>query len=154
MSEIIERSLVHLGLKHYFLVDFPQQPGALRTFLDSVLGPEDDITYFEYVKRSNRDTGPALVGVELGNPGDYPFLLQRIAECGMTAEEVAALLVAFPQLTAPTATSVRYTVAVADRTPFRLPSGFESDRYRVKLTGSGRFCELQVAQSFRELAKA
>ena len=76
-------------LKRYFLVDFPQQPGALRMFLDSVLGPEDDITYFEYVKRNNRDTGPALVGVELGNPGDYRFLVQRIDECGMTAEEVA-----------------------------------------------------------------
>ena len=88
-AEVVERSLMHEGRKRYFLVDFPQQPGALRTFLDSVLGPEDDITYFEYVKRSNRDTGPALVGVELGNPGDYPFLLQRIAECGMTAEEVA-----------------------------------------------------------------
>ncbi|MHA6524168.1 threonine ammonia-lyase IlvA [Tessaracoccus sp. G1721] len=88
-AEVVERSLIHEGRKRYFLVDFPQQPGALRMFLDSVLGPEDDITYFEYVKRNNRDTGPALVGVELGNPGDYPFLLQRIDECGMTAEEVA-----------------------------------------------------------------
>ncbi|GAA3869124.1 threonine ammonia-lyase IlvA [Tessaracoccus defluvii] len=88
-AEIVERSLIHEGRKRYFLVDFPQRPGALRTFLDSVLGPEDDITYFEYVKRSNRETGPALVGVELGTPGDYQFLLQRIDECGMQAEEVA-----------------------------------------------------------------
>ena len=86
---MVERSLIHEGRKRYFLVDFPQQPGALRLFLDSVPGPEDDITYFEYVKRNNRDTGPALVGVELGNPGDYRFLVQRIDECGMTAEEVA-----------------------------------------------------------------
>jgi threonine dehydratase len=64
-SDIVERSLVHEGLKHYFLVTFPQQPGALRRFLDSVLGPEDDITLFEYVKKSNRETGPALVGIEL-----------------------------------------------------------------------------------------
>jgi len=88
-AEVVERSLIHEGRKRYFLVDFPQQPGALRMFLDSVLGPEDDITYFEYVKRNNKETGPALVGVELGNPGDYPFLLRRIDECGMTAQEVA-----------------------------------------------------------------
>ena len=69
-GEILERSLVHLGLKHYFLVDFPQEPGALRRFLDEVLGPDDDITLFEYVKRNNRETGPALVGVEIGSADD------------------------------------------------------------------------------------
>ncbi|HEU4361011.1 MAG TPA: threonine ammonia-lyase IlvA, partial [Mycobacterium sp.] len=58
-GEILERSLVHLGLKHYFLVDFPQEPGALRGFLDEVLGANDDITLFEYVKRNNRETGEA-----------------------------------------------------------------------------------------------
>lgn len=88
-AEVVERSLIHEGRKRYFLVDFPQQPGALRTFLDDVLGPDDDITYFEYVKRNNRETGPALVGVELGNPGDYRFLLQRMAECGLEHQEVA-----------------------------------------------------------------
>lgn len=88
-AEVVERSLIHEGRKHYFLVDFPQKPGALRLFLDSVLGPEDDITYFEYVKRNNRETGPALVGVELSNPGDYRFLRDRIDECGMKVEEVA-----------------------------------------------------------------
>lgn len=87
-SEVVERSLVHEGRKRYFVVDFPQEPGALRRFLDEVLGPDDDITYFEYVKRSSRDTGPALVGVELGNPGDYRFLLDRIAESGMQVQEV------------------------------------------------------------------
>ena len=66
-GEVLERSLVHLGLKHYFLVDFPQEPGALRRFLDDVLGPNDDITLFEYVKRNNRETGEALVGIELGS---------------------------------------------------------------------------------------
>src|SRR5207237_9397592 len=64
-SDIVERSLVHEGLKHYFLVTFPQQPGALRRFLDSVLGPDDDIALFEYVKKSNRETGPELVRIEL-----------------------------------------------------------------------------------------
>src|SRR5207237_1107972 len=68
-GDILERSLVHEGLKHYFLVTFPQEPGALRRFLDSVLGPDDDITLFEYVKKSNRETGPALVGIELARAG-------------------------------------------------------------------------------------
>lgn len=88
-AEVVERSLIHEGRKRYFLVDFPQQPGALRSFLNNVLGPDDDITYFEYVKRSNRETGPALVGIELGNPTDYPFLLLRLEESGMQVHEVA-----------------------------------------------------------------
>jgi threonine dehydratase len=77
-GEVLERSLVHLGLKHYFLVDFPQEPGALRRFLDEVLGPNDDITLFEYVKRNNRETGEALVGVELGSAADLDSLLSRM----------------------------------------------------------------------------
>ena len=78
-AEIVERALVYEGRKHYFLVDFPQEPGALRRFLDEVLGPDDDITLFEYVKRNNRETGPALVGIELGRPGDLDNLLVRMA---------------------------------------------------------------------------
>lgn len=77
-GEILERSLVHLGLKHYFLVDFPQEPGALRRFLDEVLGPGDDITLFEYVKRNNRETGEALVGVQLSSAADLDGLLSRM----------------------------------------------------------------------------
>jgi threonine dehydratase len=77
-AEIIERSLVYEGRKHYFLIDFPQEPGALRRFLDEVLGPDDDITLFEYVKRSSRETGPALVGIELGRPADLPGLMRRM----------------------------------------------------------------------------
>ena len=77
-GEMLERSLVHLGLKHYFLVDFPQEPGALRRFLDEVLGPNDDVTLFEYVKRNNRETGEALVGVELGSAADLDGLLERM----------------------------------------------------------------------------
>ncbi|WP_127784672.1 threonine ammonia-lyase IlvA [Rhodococcus sp. X156] len=77
-GEIVERALVHEGRKHYFLVDFPQEPGALRGFLDEVLGPDDDITLFEYVKRNNRERGPALVGIELSRPDDLPALLERM----------------------------------------------------------------------------
>lgn len=87
-GEILERSLVHLGLKHYFLVDFPQEPGALRRFLDEVLGPEDDITLFEYVKRNNRETGAALVGVELGSADGLTALLERMAASPMKVEQL------------------------------------------------------------------
>jgi threonine dehydratase len=85
-NEVLERSLVHLGLKHYFLVDFPQEPGALRRFLDDVLGPGDDITLFEYVKRNNRETGEALVGIELGSAADYDGLLERMRLSDMHVE--------------------------------------------------------------------
>jgi threonine dehydratase len=88
-GEILERSLVHLGLKHYFLVDFPQEPGALRRFLDQVLGPNDDITLFEYVKRNNRETGAALVGVELGSAEDYDGLLTRMGTSDIDVEVLA-----------------------------------------------------------------
>lgn len=87
-GEIIERSLVQSGLKHYFLVEFAQQPGALRRFLDEVLGPEDDITLFEYVKRNNRETGPALVGIELGSPGGLEPLLSRMKASPMRIEQI------------------------------------------------------------------
>ena len=87
-AEIQERALVHEGRKHDVLVNVPQEPGALRRFLDEVLGPDDDITLFEYVKRSNRETGPALVGIELGDPEDLPLLLTRMATSNMTVEPV------------------------------------------------------------------
>jgi threonine dehydratase len=87
-GEVLERSLVHLGLKHYFLVDFPQEPGALRRFLDDVLGPNDDITLFEYVKRNNRETGEALVGIELGSAADYDGLLERMRATEMQIETI------------------------------------------------------------------
>ena len=77
-ADIVERALVFEGRKHYFLVEFPQEPGALRKFLDEVLGPNDDITLFEYIKRSNRETGPALVGIELSDAADLPELLARM----------------------------------------------------------------------------
>ena len=85
-GEVLERSLVHKGLKHYFLVDFPQEPGALRRFLDEVLGPNDDITLFEYVKRNNRETGEALVGIELGSAAGLEGLRARMDESGLHVE--------------------------------------------------------------------
>lgn len=87
-GEILERSLVHLGLRHYFLVNFPQEPGALRRFLDQVLGPNDDITLFEYVKRNNRETGAALVGIELGSAQDLEGLLNSMRASDMDVEQL------------------------------------------------------------------
>lgn len=87
-AEIVERSLVHQGRKHYFLVNFPQEPGALRRFLDEVLGPDDDIVHFEYIKRSNRETGPAVVGIELGRPQDLAGLLDRIHSSPVDIERI------------------------------------------------------------------
>jgi threonine dehydratase len=89
-AEVVERSLVYEGRKHYFLVEFPQEPGALRRFLDEVLGPDDDITLFEYTKRSNRETGPALVGIELARPEDLPALLARMEQAPPRIELVDA----------------------------------------------------------------
>jgi len=86
--EIIERSLVHEGLKHYFLVTFPQEPGALRRFLDRVLGPDDDIVLFDYIKRNNREEGPALVGLEIGDRDDLEPLMARMAASNMEIERV------------------------------------------------------------------
>ena len=77
-AEVVERSLVHRGLKHYFLVNFPQEPGQLRSFLSDILGPDDDITLFEYLKRNNRETGTALIGLQLGCASDFDGLVERM----------------------------------------------------------------------------
>ncbi|GEE03314.1 L-threonine dehydratase [Gordonia spumicola] len=98
-GEIIERSLVHRGLKHYFLVNFPQEPGALRRFLDDVLGPDDDITLFEYVKRNNRDTGAALVGIELGERSGLDGLERRMAHSRLNVERLEPGTPAYGYLT-------------------------------------------------------
>lgn len=78
MQEIKERSLLYEGLKHYFIVRFAQRPGALKEFVNHILGPDDDITRFEYIQKHNKEIGPALVGVELRRREDYDKL---IANC-------------------------------------------------------------------------
>ncbi|GAA4905731.1 threonine dehydratase [Nonomuraea thailandensis] len=87
-NEVLERSLVHIGLRHYFLVTFPQRPGALRHFLDEVLGEGQDIIAFEYIKKNNRETGPALVGIELERAGDLDDLLFRMKASPLTVERI------------------------------------------------------------------
>lgn len=80
MEEIKERSMLYEGLKHYFIINFPQRSGALREFLNDVLGPNDDITHFEYTKKNNRERGPALIGIEVNTKEDYEGLLARMNE--------------------------------------------------------------------------
>lgn len=79
MQEIKERSLQYEGLKHYFLIRFAQRPGALKEFVNHVLGADDDITRFEYIQKHNKETGPALVGVELKSRKDYETLILNLA---------------------------------------------------------------------------
>lgn len=83
MEEIKERSLIHERLKHYFVVSFPQRAGALKEFVNDILGPHDDITYFQYAKKNSRSNGPALVGVEVAQPKDYHSLIQRMEARGI-----------------------------------------------------------------------
>lgn len=78
MSEIKEMSLLYEGFKHYFIVRFPQRPGALRLLVTEVLGPKDDITRFEYIKKTERERGPALIGIELNDPKDYISFIERL----------------------------------------------------------------------------
>jgi threonine dehydratase len=80
MAEIEEKSLIYQGLKHYFIVNFPQRPGALKEFVSHVLGPDDDITRFEYTKKINRGTGPVMLGILLKQKNDLPALLSRIEQ--------------------------------------------------------------------------
>jgi len=79
-EEIKERSLLYEGLKHYFIIRFPQRAGALKNFLNNVLGEEDDITLFEYQKKTNRESGPVLLGIELKHKEDYEPMLERMIE--------------------------------------------------------------------------
>jgi threonine dehydratase len=88
MQEIKERSLQYEGLKHYFLVRFAQRPGALKEFVNGVLGPNDDITRFEYMQKHNKETGPALVGIQLQTREDYTVLLDNLNKFNISYTEL------------------------------------------------------------------
>lgn len=87
-AEVTERSGRYEGLRHYFLVTFNQEPGALRSFLNDVLSDGEDIIYFQYTKKNNRDTGPALVGIELPDPSDIKGLRRRMAASPLQMQEI------------------------------------------------------------------
>jgi threonine dehydratase len=88
MQEIKERSLQYEGLKHYFLIRFAQRPGALKEFVNHVLGPDDDIVRFEFIQKHNKETGPALVGIELKSKEDYQSLLDNLKKFNINYTEL------------------------------------------------------------------
>jgi threonine dehydratase len=80
MNEIKERSLLYEGLKHYFIIRFAQRPGALKEFVNHILGPNDDIVRFEFIQKHNKETGPALIGIEVKSREDFALLIERMDE--------------------------------------------------------------------------
>ena len=88
MAEIKERALLEANLLHYFIVRFPQRAGALKEFVAEVLGPKDDITFFEYSKKNNRSNGPAVVGIEIKNPNDFDSLVKRMKQKGFYGDYI------------------------------------------------------------------
>ena len=81
-AEIKERSLLYEGLMHYFIIQFPQRPGSLKEFVSEILGPEDDITYFQFTKKNNRESAPVVVGLELKNKNDINAIKSKMTERG------------------------------------------------------------------------
>lgn len=88
MEEIKERALLYKQLRHYFIIEFPQRAGALREFLNRVLGKHDDIIFFEYTKKNNTEKGPAVVGIEVKAAADYPKLLERMNDFEINYEPI------------------------------------------------------------------
>lgn len=89
MSEMQERALRYEGLKHYFLINFAQRPGALKDFVNKALTENEDIVLFEYIKKNNRESGPALVGIELKRKENYDSLVARMDQCKVNYKELA-----------------------------------------------------------------
>ncbi|WP_374505709.1 threonine ammonia-lyase IlvA [Flavobacterium sp.] len=81
-AEIKERSLLYEGLMHYFIIQFPQRPGSLKEFVNEILGPDDDITYFQFTKKNNRESAPVVVGLELKNKNDINPIKAKMTERG------------------------------------------------------------------------
>ena len=78
MEEIREKSLLYEGLKHYFIVNFPQKPGAVLSFIRDIIGPTDDLVYIQYIKKTNKEFGPALIGIEVATREDFKALMRRM----------------------------------------------------------------------------
>ncbi len=89
-AEIRERAILYQGLKHYFIVRFPQRAGALKEFVVDVLGPKDDIVHFEYTKKSSRENGSAVVGIELAQKSDFEPLIEKMKSRGFFSEYLNA----------------------------------------------------------------
>ena len=88
MEEIREKSLLYEGLKHYFIVEFPQKPGVIVSFINNVIGPSDDLVYIQYIKKTNKNFGPALIGIELASKEDFEPLIERLNSLGIKYEYI------------------------------------------------------------------
>ena len=88
MEEIREKSLLYEGLKHYFIVNFPQKSGEILSFIRDVIGPEDDLVYIQYIKKTNKNFGPALIGIELARQEDFKGLTDRMDKHGISYEYI------------------------------------------------------------------
>lgn len=88
MEEIQEKSLLYEGLKHYFIITFPQKPGVMLSFIRDIIGPTDDLVYFQYIKKTNKDFGPALIGIELADKADFHALLRRMEAHNIMYEHI------------------------------------------------------------------
>ena len=88
MEEIREKSLLYEGLKHYFIVEFPQKPGVIVSFINNVIGPSDDLVYIQYIKKTNKNFGPALIGIELASKNDFEPLVERLNALGVKYEYI------------------------------------------------------------------
>ena len=88
MEEIREKSLLYEGLKHYFIVTFPQKSGAILSFIQNVIGPSDDLVHIQYIKKTNKNFGPALIGIELAAKEDFAPLIKRMNDLGFAYEYI------------------------------------------------------------------
>ena len=88
MEEIREKSLLYEGLKHYFIVTFPQKSGAILSFIQNVIGPSDDLVHIQYIKKTNKNFGPALIGIELAAKEDFGPLIKRMDDTGFAYEYI------------------------------------------------------------------
>ncbi len=88
MEEIREKSLLYEGLKHYFIVEFPQKSGVIVSFINNVIGPSDDLVYIQYIKKTNKNFGPALIGIELASKDDFAPLIERLNALGIKYEYI------------------------------------------------------------------
>ena len=88
MEEIREKSLLYEGLKHYFIIEFPQKPGVIVSFINNVIGPSDDLVYIQYIKKTNKNFGPALIGIELASKENFEPLMERMNALGIKYEYI------------------------------------------------------------------
>ena len=88
MEEIREKSLLYEGLKHYFIVNVPQKSGAVLSFIRDVIGPTDDLVHIQYIRKTNKNFGPALIGIELAAKEDFEPFMKRLKAHGISYEYI------------------------------------------------------------------